>query len=33
MEKVVVGYDGSPAAESALDWVTDRALRAACESK
>ncbi|WP_194408835.1 universal stress protein [Microbacterium cremeum] len=29
MEKVVVGYDGSPAAESALDWVTDRALRAA----
>lgn len=25
MEKIVVGYDGSPAAESALDWVADRA--------
>ncbi|MFB8147984.1 universal stress protein [Microbacterium sp. NPDC056003] len=27
MERVVVGYDGSPAADSALEWVSDRALR------
>lgn len=27
MEKIVAGFDGSPAAESALDWITDRALR------
>lgn len=25
MERLVLGYDGSPAAESALDWVSDRA--------
>lgn len=29
MERIVLGYDGSPAAASALDWITDRALRAA----
>lgn len=28
MERIVVGYDGSPAAESALDWITDRAVHA-----
>lgn len=27
MERVVLGYDGSPAAESALDWVTERVSR------
>lgn len=27
MERVLLAYDGGPAAESALDWVTDRALQ------
>lgn len=27
MERIVLGYDGSPAAESALDWITDRVAR------
>ncbi|MFH8250180.1 universal stress protein [Microbacterium sp. B2969] len=27
MERIVIGFDGSPGAESALDWVTDRAHR------
>ena len=27
MERIMVGFDGSRAAESALDWVTDRAHR------
>lgn len=27
MERIVLGYDGSPAAEAALDWITDRLVR------
>jgi len=27
MERIVIGYDGSPAADSALEWVVDRAHR------
>ena len=27
MERIVLGYEGSPAAESALDWITDRLVR------
>lgn len=27
MDHIVLAYDGSPAAESALDWVADRAIR------